>query len=57
MFAIDELRSVSIPYTEINRVVDRKPNATVMEFQVLPQDKSDAVLAYLDMLGNDHAPL
>lgn len=57
MFAIDELRTISIPYTEINRVVDRKPNATVMEFQVLPQDKSDAVLAYLDMLGNDYAPV
>lgn len=57
MFAIDELRTISIPYTEINRVVDRKPNATVMEFQVLPQDKSDAVLAYLDMVGNDYAPV
>jgi len=57
MFAIDELRTISIPYTEINRVVDRKPNATVMEFQVLPQEKSDAVLAYLDMLGNDYAPV
>lgn len=57
MFAIDGLRTISIPYTEINRVIDRKPNATVMEFQVLPQDKSDAVLAYLDMLGNDYAPV
>lgn len=38
-------------------VVDRKPNANVQEFQVLPQDKSDAVLAYLDMLGNDYAPV
>lgn len=57
MFAIDELRTISIPYTEINRVVNRKLNATVMEFQVLPQDKSDAVLAYLDMLGNDYAPV
>jgi hypothetical protein len=57
MFAIDELRTISIPYREINRVVDRKPNANVQEFQVLPQDKSDAVLAYLDMVGNDYAPV
>lgn len=57
MFAISELRTISIPYAEINRVVDRKPNATVMEFQVLPQDKSDAVLAYLDITGNDYAPV
>jgi hypothetical protein len=57
MFAIDDLLSISIPYTDINRVVDRKPTAAVQEFQVLPQDKSDAVLAYLDMLGNDHAPV
>lgn len=57
MFAMDELRTISIPYTEINRVVGRKPNATVMEFQVLPQDKSDAVLAYLNMVGNIYAPV
>lgn len=57
IFAIDELRTISIPYTEINRVVDRKPNANVQEFQVLSQDKSDAVLAYLDMLGNCYAPV
>lgn len=57
MFAIDELRAVSIPYTDINRVLDRKPNATVMEFQVLTQEKSDAVLEYLDVLGNDYAPV
>jgi hypothetical protein len=57
MFAIDELRTISIPVTEINRVVDRKPNANVQEFQVLPQDKSDAVLEYLDMVGNAYAPV
>lgn len=57
MFSIDDLRTISIPYSVINGLVDRKPNANVQEFQVLPQDKSDAVLSYLDMLGNDHAPV
>lgn len=40
-----------------NRVAGRKPNAVVQDFTVLDQDPGDSVLAFLDMVGNDHAPV
>lgn len=56
MFAIDELRSFSIPYAEMNEVVGYKPNNIVQGFTVLNDARSAALFDFLTLDSDLHPP-
>jgi hypothetical protein len=52
MFAIEDIEVLDVPYAAMNEIIGRKPNAVVQEFNVLPQNKSEELLDYLNRVDN-----
>lgn len=50
MFSMTKVSYFNLPYGELNRIIGRKPNAVVQEFQVLKEEESQQLL---DALGLD----
>lgn len=49
MFALLEPRDISLPTTQLNELIGRKPNAAVQEFVVLALEPSAAVVDFLEL--------
>ena len=56
MYALDEVRSLSIPYPEMSRIIGYKPNHNYQGFTVLDEEKSERVLDALDLYSEAHEP-
>lgn len=56
MFAIDEVRDVDLPVSEINGVVGYKTNNSIQGFTVLDEPKSAALFDYLGLDGTQPPP-
>ena len=54
MFALDELRALDIPYTEMNSVVGYQANNVVQGFTVLDEDRSAALFDFFALDSDLH---
>jgi hypothetical protein len=56
MYALDEIRSLHIPYQEMNRIIGYKAGNNFMGFTVLDEDKSERVLEALGLYSENLSP-
>ena len=56
MYALDEIRTLQIPYEEMNRIIGYKTGNKFMGFTVLDDEKSDRVLQALDLHSETYGP-
>ena len=56
MYALDEIRSLHIPYEEMNRIIGYKAGNNFMGFTVLDEEKSERVLEALDLYSEAYVP-
>lgn len=52
MFALADMEQIDVPYSVMNPLIGRAPNANVQEFNVLSEEFSDALLEYLNRSEN-----
>ena len=56
MYALDEIRSLDIPYVEFNRVVGYEPNNVIQGFTVMNEERSRAFLDFYGFWSERHDP-
>ena len=54
MFSMTPLTQFSLPYSDLNRLVGRKPGAVVQEFNVLTEEASEALLQAIGISDNPY---
>lgn len=56
MYALDEIRSLNVSYSEFNRWVGYNERAVIQDFRVLSAEKSEQVFEALDLYSEAHIP-
>ena len=56
VYFLDEVKSHRIPYIEMNRIVGYKDNFVIQGFQVLDEEKSDALMNAFDLESEVYFP-
>ena len=56
VYFLDEVKSHRIPYIEMNRIVGYKDNFVIQGFQVLDEEKSDALINAFDLESEVYFP-
>ncbi len=56
MYALDEIRTLDLPYADFNRVVGYKPKNIIQGFTVMDEQKSSLFLDQYDFWSDKHEP-